>query len=157
MLEAECLKPGHSDMLSGIGLALLKYVSSHKGLTCVATSKRDTIYILTLHIRLEIFDEYTRRQFVAKAPTRNPFGEEEEPQHFVAFDVFTKLRVLHQLSVWTLNNPDRIREKMEEEKEGEQTQWVCWRATFEHHCLYPLANRASRLGCCRTILHCTRR
>ena len=28
-----------------------------------------------------IFDEYTRRQYVAKAPERNPFGEEEEPNH----------------------------------------------------------------------------
>lgn len=82
-----------------------------------------TINTLTIHNRPEIFDEYTRRQYVAKAPTRNPFGEEEEPLHFIGFDVFTKLRVLHQLSVWTLNNPDRIREKMEE-KEGEQTQWV---------------------------------
>ena len=74
--------------------------------------------------RPEIFDEYTRRQYLAKAPQRNPFGSEEEPLHFADFDVVTKLSVLHQLSVWTLNNPDRIREKMEE-KESEQTQWVC--------------------------------
>jgi len=32
-MEAECLKPTHSERLSEIGLALLKYVSSHKGLT----------------------------------------------------------------------------------------------------------------------------
>jgi hypothetical protein len=102
-LEAECLKP-QSEKLSEIGLALLKYVSSHKGLTP------------------EIFDEYTRRQYTAKAPQRNPFGVDEEPLRFVDFDVFTKLNVLHQLSTWTLNNPDRIREKMEE-KENEQTQW----------------------------------
>jgi len=38
-------------------------------------------------------------------------------------DIFTKLRVLHQLSVWTLNNPDRIRERMPE-KDTEQTIWV---------------------------------
>jgi len=74
--------------------------------------------------RPEIFDEYTRRQYLAKAPQRNPFGSEEEPLRFADFDVVTKLSVLHQLSVWTLNNPDRIREKMEE-KESEQTQWVC--------------------------------
>jgi hypothetical protein len=31
--EDECLKPGHSERLSQMGLALLKQVSSHKGLT----------------------------------------------------------------------------------------------------------------------------
>ncbi len=34
-LETECLKPGPSEKLSEIGLALLKFVSSHRGLTCV--------------------------------------------------------------------------------------------------------------------------
>lgn len=72
----------------------------------------------------EIFDEYTRRQFVAKAPQRNPFGIEEDPLKFNDFDVFTKIRVLQQLSVWTLGNADRIREKMPE-KDNEQTSWVC--------------------------------
>jgi hypothetical protein len=33
--EDECLKPGHSEKLSQMGLALLKQVSSHKGLTYV--------------------------------------------------------------------------------------------------------------------------
>ncbi len=32
-LETECLKPDPSQVLSDIGLALLKYVSSHRGLT----------------------------------------------------------------------------------------------------------------------------
>lgn len=32
-VEAECLKPIHSQKLSEIGLALLKFVSSHRGLT----------------------------------------------------------------------------------------------------------------------------
>lgn len=32
-LETECLKPESSQVLSDIGLALLKYVSSHRGLT----------------------------------------------------------------------------------------------------------------------------
>lgn len=45
---------------------------------------------LTLN-RPEIFDEYTRRQYVAKAPDRNPFGTEEEPAKFTEFDVFTKV------------------------------------------------------------------
>lgn len=72
----------------------------------------------------EIFDEYTRRQYKAKAPTRNPFGEEEIPAKFADFDAFTKIRVLYQLSQWTLINSDRIREKMPETKDTEQTQWV---------------------------------
>jgi DNA-directed RNA polymerase len=40
------------------------------------------------------------------------------------FDVLLKLRVLHQLSVWTFWNADRIRDKMPEKKESEQLQWV---------------------------------
>lgn len=32
-LEEECLKPEPSKFLSDIGLALLKFVSSHRGLT----------------------------------------------------------------------------------------------------------------------------
>ncbi|KAK5201875.1 hypothetical protein LTR16_001153 [Cryomyces antarcticus] len=103
-LEVECLRHMSSEKLPQLGLALLKYVSSHKGLTP------------------EIFDEYARRQYVAKAPNRNPFGEEEVPNKFNEFDVFTKIRVLHQLSTWTLGNPERIREKMAE-KDAEQTQW----------------------------------
>lgn len=79
--------------------------------------------MLTLH-RPEIFDEYTRRQYVAKAPERNPFGEEEEPSKFAEFDVFTKIRVLVQLSQWTLINADRMRERMTETKDNEQIQWV---------------------------------
>ena len=75
--------------------------------------------------RPEIFDEYTRRQYVAKAPHRNPFGVEEEPKKFAEFDVFTKLKVLVQLSQWTLNNAERIREKLEERGEAEQAlAWV---------------------------------
>jgi len=72
----------------------------------------------------EIFDEYTRRQYVAKAPSRNPYGTEETPKRFADFDVFAKLRVLFQLSQWTLLNPDRMRERMPETKDTEQTQWV---------------------------------
>jgi hypothetical protein len=41
--------------------------------------------------RPELFDEYTRRQYVAKAPDRNPFGTEEEAAKFSEFDVFTKV------------------------------------------------------------------
>lgn len=73
--------------------------------------------------RPDNFDEYTRRQFVAKAPARNPFGIEEEPNKFDTFDVFTKIKVLQQLSVWTLNNPNTIRERLDV-SDAEQIDWV---------------------------------
>ncbi|KAF4556926.1 Hypothetical protein D9617_1g088080 [Elsinoe fawcettii] len=94
--EEWCLDTSQHEKLAEIGLALLKYVSSHRGLNA------------------QLFDEYTRRQFVAKAPQRNPYGEEEEPKKFAEFDIFTKLKVLQQLSVWTLGNADRIRGLMGE-------------------------------------------
>lgn len=75
--------------------------------------------------RFDNFDEYTRRQYNAKAPnTTNPFGYDEEPNKFLDFDVFTKIRVLHQLTVWTFWNADRIRDKMPEKKETDQVEWV---------------------------------
>ncbi|KAL4989070.1 hypothetical protein BDW68DRAFT_157371, partial [Aspergillus falconensis] len=105
-LENECLKPGPSEKLLEIGLCLLKWVSSHRGLT------------------YDNFDEYTRRQYNAKAPNLpNPFGYDEVPNRFLDFDVFLKLRVLHQLTVWTFWNPDRIRDKMPEQREVDQLQW----------------------------------
>ncbi|OJD24716.1 hypothetical protein ACJ73_03921 [Blastomyces percursus] len=104
-LETECLKPGPSTRLLDIGLALLKFVSSHRGLT------------------LENFEEYTRRQYLAKAPSRNPFGDAEQPVKFNDLDIFQRIRILQQLSVWTFWNPDRMRERMLEQKETEQVQW----------------------------------
>jgi hypothetical protein len=55
----------------------------------------------------EIFDEYTRRQYVAKAPERNPFGTEEEPAKFAEFDIFTKVILLSAISsnIPTNGNP----------------------------------------------------
>ncbi|PGG97530.1 hypothetical protein GX51_07282 [Blastomyces parvus] len=104
-LESECLKPGPAGKLLDIGLALLKFVSSHRGLTS------------------ENFEEYTRRQYLAKAPSRNPFGDAEEPIKFNDLDIFQRIRILQQLSVWTFWNPDRMRERMPEQKETEQIQW----------------------------------
>ncbi|KAH8158128.1 hypothetical protein CIB48_g10117 [Xylaria polymorpha] len=122
-LEAECLKP-QSTVLVDIGLALLKFVSSHRGLT---------------H---DLFDEYTRRQYVAKAPDRNPFGTGESPAKFNGFDAVLKvwplpifatmpylhlnikIRILQQLTQWVMLHPERIREKMDEQKPSDQTDWV---------------------------------
>ncbi|KAK6067597.1 PHD-finger domain-containing protein [Seiridium cupressi] len=104
ILETECLKH-HSTVLIDIGLALLKFVSSHRGLTP------------------ELFDEYTRRQYVAKKPSHNPFGTDEAPAKFHDFDIFTKLKVLQQLTQWVMLHPERIRDKMDEQKLSDQTDW----------------------------------
>ncbi|KAI1375539.1 hypothetical protein F4677DRAFT_109364 [Hypoxylon crocopeplum] len=103
-LEAECLKP-RSTVLVDIGLALLKFVSSHRGLT------------------QDLFDEYTRRQYVAKAPDRNPFGTAETPVKFEDFDIITKIKILQQLTQWVMLHPERIRERMDEQKPSDQTEW----------------------------------
>ncbi|OJJ49355.1 hypothetical protein ASPZODRAFT_129800 [Penicilliopsis zonata CBS 506.65] len=118
-LEDECMKPGHSEKLLEIGLCLLKWVSSHRGLNS------------------DNFDEYTRRQYNAKAPhLENPFGHDETPKRFCDFDIFLKLRVLHQLSVWTFWNADRIREKMPEQREWDQTQWRIEELGYDRHGRY---------------------
>ncbi|KAL2199710.1 hypothetical protein P885DRAFT_29579 [Corynascus similis CBS 632.67] len=103
-LEAECLKPG-SMTLQEIGLRILKFLSSHRSLT---------------H---ELFDEYTRRQFLSKAPEKNPLGTAEEPAKFAQFDVFTKIRVLQQMTQLVMMNPERLRERTEEQKDTDQTNW----------------------------------
>ncbi|KAJ4421699.1 hypothetical protein N0V85_000084 [Neurospora sp. IMI 360204] len=103
-LEAECLKPG-SMVLQDIGLGILKFLSSHRGLT---------------H---DVFEEYTRRQFLAKAPEKNPFGAEDLPTKFADFDVFTKIRVLQQMSQLVMCTPERLRERTEEQKDMDQTNW----------------------------------
>ncbi|KAK3397654.1 hypothetical protein B0T20DRAFT_226120 [Sordaria brevicollis] len=103
-LEAECLKPG-SMVLQNIGLGILKFLSSHRGLT---------------H---DVFEEYTRRQFLAKAPEKNPFGTEDLPTKFSDFDVFTKIRVLQQMSQLVMCTPERLRERTEEQKDMDQTNW----------------------------------
>ncbi|KIX94500.1 uncharacterized protein Z520_09886 [Fonsecaea multimorphosa CBS 102226] len=114
--ENECLKPGYSEKLEEIGLTLLKWISSHRGLN------------------YDIWDEYTRRQYLAKAPHLNPYGDAEEPKRFRDFDIFTKIRILHQLSIWTFWNPDRIREKMTEHpRENDQTEWRIEEFGYDRH------------------------
>ncbi|KAI9171903.1 hypothetical protein HJFPF1_01394 [Paramyrothecium foliicola] len=104
-LETECLKPS-STVLDDIALAILKLVSSHRGLT------------------LSIFDDQARKQYLALAPLRNPFGNGDDPNKFSNFDVFTKIRVMQQLTQWSMRHPERIREKMDEQRDIEQTEWV---------------------------------
>ncbi|PCD45119.1 hypothetical protein AU210_000562 [Fusarium oxysporum f. sp. radicis-cucumerinum] len=103
-IETECLKP-NSSILADIALALLKLVSSHRGLT---------------H---EIFDDQARKQFTKRSPNYNPFGSGETPLKFNDFDIFTKIKVMQQLTQWAMIHPERIRDKMEEQKDSEQTSW----------------------------------
>jgi len=65
-----------------------------------------------MRCRPDLFDEYTRRQYLAKAPRRNPFGDDEEPAKFNDLDIYTRIQILQQLSTWTLGNADRIRGMM---------------------------------------------
>lgn len=76
---------------------------------------------------LENWDEWARRQYQQKTPSRpNPYGEEEEAKRFRDFHIFEKLRIIHQLAVWTFWNPDRIRQAMPDVKEADQYyDWVC--------------------------------
>lgn len=76
---------------------MLKFLSSHRGLTYVSptpVARRlgcASLTTIAAH-RHELFDEYTRRQFAAKAPgIENPFGTEEALLKFADFDVFKKV------------------------------------------------------------------
>ncbi|OHE91753.1 PHD-finger domain-containing protein, partial [Colletotrichum orchidophilum] len=103
-IETECLKP-NAPVLQDIGLALLKFISSHRGLT---------------H---QLFDEYTRRQYLARAPEKNPFGTQEIAAKFTDFNVLTKVQILQQMTQWIMARPERVREKMEEQKDIDQASW----------------------------------
>ena len=37
------------------------------------------------------FEEYTRRQYLAKKPSANPFGDDEKPKPFLELDFITKV------------------------------------------------------------------
>ncbi|GJN83353.1 hypothetical protein PLIIFM63780_006902 [Purpureocillium lilacinum] len=122
-MEAECLKP-QSTLLADVALSILKLVSSHRGLT---------------H---DIFNDQMRKQYLAKSPDSNPFGDEDAPRNFADLDVFTKvelvlvigltesvdteceqIKVLQQLTQWAMIHPERLRDKMEEQKDTEQAGW----------------------------------
>ncbi|UNI15282.1 hypothetical protein JDV02_001825 [Purpureocillium takamizusanense] len=103
-MEAECLKP-QSTLLADVALSILKLVSSHRGLT---------------H---DIFNDQMRKQYLTKSPNNNPFGDDDTPQYFADFDVFTKIKVLQQLTQWAMIHPERLRDKMEEQKDTEQAGW----------------------------------
>ncbi|OAA64079.1 PHD finger domain protein [Cordyceps fumosorosea ARSEF 2679] len=104
-IETECLKPS-STILSGIALALLKLVSSHRGLT------------------YEVLDEQLRKEYISKLPEENPLGDGETiVRSFRDLDTPTKIVVLQQLTQWVMSQPERLRGKMEEPHDIDQTSW----------------------------------
>ncbi|KAF8418026.1 hypothetical protein EV426DRAFT_539875 [Tirmania nivea] len=104
-LESELLGTAPDNFIPQIKMALLRSISSHKGLVD------------------DQFDDYTRRQFLAKRPKANPFGDGEQPASFADLPVLTKVQVLHQLSQWSLIHADRLREKLGDITDKEQQEW----------------------------------
>ncbi|KAL7942283.1 hypothetical protein V8C42DRAFT_151804 [Trichoderma barbatum] len=104
LMEAECLNP-NSTILNDVALALLKMVSSQRGLTHAS------------------FDDQARRQYILKSSETNPFGDEDDPKGFADLDIFTKIKVMQQFSQWIMIRPELLREKMKEQKDTEQTTW----------------------------------
>ncbi|KAI5819713.1 hypothetical protein BZA77DRAFT_141942 [Pyronema omphalodes] len=104
-LETALLAPS-SSLLDSVRLALIKQVSSFRGIT------------------VDNFEEYTRRQYRSKGKAEaNPFGDEEQPKGWYELSVQDRVKVLHQLSQWLWVHPDRVREKMKDADEKEQVQW----------------------------------
>ncbi|KAM4059330.1 PHD-finger domain-containing protein [Hirsutella rhossiliensis] len=103
-IEAECLKPD-STLLADLALAILKLVSSHRGLT---------------H---DVFDDQLRKQYLTRGRKSNPLGDADAPRKFADLDLIAKIKVLQQLTQWTMVHPERIRDRMEEQKDVEQTSW----------------------------------
>ncbi|RPB28259.1 hypothetical protein L211DRAFT_370064 [Terfezia boudieri ATCC MYA-4762] len=110
-LESELLGTAPDNFIPQIKLALLRSVSSHKGLYLNIDNSDDQ------------FDDYTRRQYLARKPMVNPLGDSEEPVSFVDLSVLTKVQVLHQLSQWSLIHADRLREKLGDTTDKEQQEW----------------------------------
>ncbi|KAG6002818.1 hypothetical protein E4U54_000784 [Claviceps lovelessii] len=103
-LEIECLKR-HSKVLCDIAFSLIKLASFRPGLT------------------FDAFDDQLRKQFLAKAPKLNPFGDESNPLTFASLNIFQKIQVLQTLTQCSMIHPERIRDRMTEQKDIEQTYW----------------------------------
>ncbi|KAG5930017.1 hypothetical protein E4U42_003320 [Claviceps africana] len=103
-LEMECLK-SQSKVLSDIAFALVKLASLRQGLT------------------FDALDDQLRKQYLINAPDLNPLGDENNPLTFASLDVFQKIQVLQTLTQWAMIHPERIRDKMIEQKDTEQTDW----------------------------------
>ncbi|KAJ6259457.1 hypothetical protein Dda_5094 [Drechslerella dactyloides] len=94
-----------TQLLHDVQIGLLKNVSSQRGLT------------------IDMFDDYTRRQYLAKKPDANPFGSDILPASFYSLLPEERVRVLHQLCMWILSKPEAFRDKVDPHKIADQTDW----------------------------------
>ncbi|KAI5776763.1 hypothetical protein EDC01DRAFT_624908 [Geopyxis carbonaria] len=99
------LLAGEPELVQQIKISLLKSVSSHRGLTP------------------EQFEEYTRRLYLARKAQANPFGDGVLPIRFIDLDLFQRVIVLYQMSLWALAHPEQLRDKMKDCGEKEQLTW----------------------------------
>lgn len=85
---------------------------------------------------IENWDRTARTQYEYKLTGKpHPYGNEEEPNKFRDFHVFTKLRVLYRLCQWTLWNPDNMKKHFPEAKETDQfLDWVRRKAALVRDC-----------------------
>ncbi|KAK6344531.1 hypothetical protein TWF696_008165 [Orbilia brochopaga] len=97
--------PTGTQLLHDVQIGLLKNVSSQRGLT------------------IDMFDDYTRRQYYAKKPEANPFGDGTVPTSFYSLLPEERVRVLHQLSMWIISKPEIFRDKVETHRFADQLDW----------------------------------
>ncbi|KAF3910217.1 hypothetical protein ABW21_db0202497 [Orbilia brochopaga] len=97
--------PSGTQLLHDVQIGLLKNVSSQRGLT------------------IDMFDDYTRRQYFAKRPDANPFGHDITPSSFYSLLPEERVRILHQLCMWILSKPEAFRDKVDPHKVADQTDW----------------------------------
>lgn len=93
-LEGALLAP-QSPLIEQIKLTLIKMVTSNTRLL------------------IEQFDDQARKQYLLNEAKANPFeGDDMAVISFNDMDLSIKIRVLHQLSIWTFKYPSMLRERM---------------------------------------------
>lgn len=92
----ECLKPEPSDKLDEIGLALLKWISSHRGLTFVPSFGLDNLGTrLMSTAALKVGTSMLDANISPKHPLSTPTGQKSYPKdsgaliHFRRFEFYT--------------------------------------------------------------------
>ncbi|RDA92202.1 hypothetical protein CP533_5593 [Ophiocordyceps camponoti-saundersi (nom. inval.)] len=102
-IEADCLKPNQT-LLEDLALAILKLVSSHRGLN---------------H---DIMNDQLHKQYLMRAPESIVYSDNHS-SNFSDLSVFQKIIVLQQLTQWAMTYPERIRDLVGEHKDTEQMSW----------------------------------
>ncbi|KAK6511921.1 hypothetical protein TWF481_000825 [Arthrobotrys musiformis] len=97
--------PSGTPLLHDVQIGLLKNVSSQRGLT------------------IQMFDDYTRRQYIHRRVPVNPFGTDPLPISFYSFEPQQRVLILHQLAMWIISNTDSFRSKVDPHKVLDHTDW----------------------------------